>query len=565
VDQYLVPPDWFIPHIPSLLITALVWITYGYTLRCGFVIDDIQAIVGYDGKLQGIQYGMIFRWIRYHLCGGNFQSKVQLQDKSFLPQGKVPNRHHALSVIIFNLACIALYYFLQPIIGTKLTALTVAMFIVHPVCTQGVAWISGLGYPLGILWMSLSFILVRYLYEHPTPELFIIGTVAFCLLQFLSIHAQFATMMSWAILAFLGYWPFAALAMAISGFMGFNIIRTTILMRKDEFKKQQMGGSTFLKPRKFVVAMKTLAYYIKHSILPHRMGLYHDWGFHYDKSIEREDKRFFIGLLFLVISVCVFFKIDCVSIKLGLLWFGAFSVIFWNWITIQQFVTERYIMIASIGTCMIVSTLLQDFLALYAVVFGLALMRTWTQLPAYDNLIKFYQSNIWNFERSEVAYGNLGVTYMETGLTGTALECWQIAHKINPDYDVPIYNIFSSQRSNAMAQIQNGNFVGGFEMLKSSMPTLERVLQCKICHFPDSWKKELQDLKSSISNPRVFFGNELTRLVKLLDELKKRASDPNEKDINGVVVSVNNISAQCERLRKFMEQSGLTLDENITA
>ena len=552
------------PYLPFIAITALTWITYGYTLRCGFVSDDIQGIGDYNGKLQGMEYGMISRWVRYHLCGGDFPSKFKVDVPNgkpmSIPMGKVPIRHHILSVTVFNLACISTYCFLSSMIGPKVALLAVLLFIVHPLVTQGVAWISGLGYPLSLLWITLGFNLTLFYYhiESPSAMVSMVVFLAFIILQMLAINALFIGLVSWVIFLFMGHYPFAILAGLISLMEGAKIVRSTIKLRSDEFKKQSMGHSTFLKPRKIIVATKTLLYYIAFTLFPKRMGLYHKWGYHYDASVERDDKFFLLGILVLGGLGTWFFLTPILAVKFGILWFAAFIFIFLNWITIQQFVTERYCMVPTLGTCIILAYFLQSFLPIYALILGLLLMRTWVHLPTYDNELKFYHSNVWNFD-SEVAYGNLGVTYLRINKVGSALDSWQRAIEINPDYDVPYYNIYSHYRANAMPHLHSGNYPAALELMRAAYPYLEKCVNCVICHFKNDWAKELAELRAWIENPILMIAGEKKRLEELRETLNTRlktATDP--KDIEGIMISLRDIQPRMVQIEKI-------LNENVVA
>lgn len=552
------------PYLSPLIITSLVWITYFYTLRCGFVSDDVQGLAEYDGKLQGPEYGMLWRWVRYHIVGGTFPSGQKNPDGSDVPQGKHPVRSHFLSISVFNVTCITTYYALTPIIGSKLALLSVIVLIVHPCTTQGVAWISGLAYPLSLFWISCQVLLLQYFYPHQSLNTAIWVLPVFCLIQWLSIHAIFATTaMTWALLLFLGYWQFAILSFVISVIMCMDQIRKIVALRVTEFKKQHMGQSTVFHWRKGIVALKTLAYYVGHSLFPRSMGLYHVWGFHYDKKIELADRRFFAGLLILVTLICVFFKTSLVPIQLGILWYLIFSTGFWNWITAQQFVTERYIMVANLGLGILIATLTQDCFWVYTFIVGAYLVRTWVHLPTYDNELRFYQSNHWQFPNSEVALGNLGVTYARIGLPDSAKDHWHIAANINQDYDVPWVNIFYQHRTNGMTLINNGDYVAGLKKLQEGLPFLKKALSCKICHFPEQWRVEYAELASAIQNPALLFQNELHRLIRLEEDLRNMMMKANDHArISELELSIKNNSNQIEKLVEFVSANGFILNLN---
>lgn len=541
------------------LITLLVWLTYGYAVaRCGFVSDDFAGIASYNGKLQGREYGMISRWLRFHICGGNFPSGKTYPDGSSIPLGKQPYRHHILIIIVFNVACLLVYSAFSKIIGYKLALMSICLFIVHPVGTQAVAWCSALGYPLSLFWIGTMLNLVQWAYPLDRTKL-VIGIPAFIIFQFLGVHAQFIPMMTCVILWFLGYKLFAVIGAIVSAIMLFDIIKQTIKLRKDEFIKQKMGDSTVVHWRKLIVAMKTLLYYIGLSIVPIRMGLYHKWGFHYDKELERADRLYWLGLAGFIGLIGIFSLCPIVSIRLGILWFLAFSVIFWNWVTIQQFVTERYIFIPTLGLCMIITSLTQNYFWLYSLIFGLYLCRTWMHLPTYDNELRFYQSNTWNFQDSEVALGNLGVTYINAGMEGTALDTWRLATQINTDYDVPWYNIFSTYRTKAVMSIQHGRYLEGLQQMREAIGCLEKTLACKVCHFPEMWNREYEQLKMAIANPTLLFQEELNRLENLSFNLSLlRSQAANQQRLAEIESSIVDNSNQIISIRKFMQQNGIS-------
>ena len=552
------------PHaLPVLLISFFVWATYHYTLKCGFVSDDHAGINEYDGKLQGFEYGMLWRWARYWVVGGNFPSQHKYPDGKVIPQGKLPVRHHFLSVLIFNLTCVTTYFALVPILGQKISLMAVGILIVHPCSTQGVAWISGLAYPLSLFWISATVLLLQYFYAHSTLNNAIWVLPVFCLIQWLAIHAIFATTgMLWALLLFLGYWQFAILGFAISLVMCFDQVRKTVSFRVEEFKKQHMEASTVLNFGKPVVAMKTFWYYLCHAAAPVSMGLYHVWGFHYEKDLERRDGLFWKGFLFLCGVAFIFFNTDLAYLKLGILWFLIFSTGFWNWVTAQQFVTERYIFVANLGLGMVIAGLTQNHPWVYTLIFGIYLAKTWDYLPTYDNELRFYQSNNWNFQKSEVAMGNLGVTYTRMGLEDTAKDTWMVATHLNPDYDVPWVNIFYQFRSKGFSLINNGDYISGLSKLKEGLPFLEKALQCKICHFPEQWKKEYSELANAIRNPHLILQDELKRLLQLKENLRTRLSlSHSEKEISDIKISVNNNEAQMKHLIEFFKSNNLPVTD----
>ena len=531
------------PYIPHLSLTLLVWITYWYSIRTGFVSDDLAGVAEYDGHLQTsgekpehrawpiwkrlmhTEYGMVSRWIRYHICGGSYPStqrfiKPDGSKGDFIPIGKTPMRHHILSIVVFNLASLFLFSFLTKIVGVKLAFMTVSLLIFHPITTQGVAWISGLGYPLSLLWMACILNLVHWYYQAPHTTIEAVAVYAvFGLLYFLAVNALFVALCLWPLLIYFGWYPFGAIGAVVSAYLAFNIVKQTINLRAGEFTKQNMGHTIRPKFRKIVVALKTLLYYLKMTLWPDKLGLYHKWGTVYDENIEREDKMMLGGLVALI-GLVTWAVLGGPIVLLGIFWFFAFICIFLNWITIQQFVTERYLMIPAIGLYLVVAYYLQDHLSIFYVICGLLLMRTWMHLPTYDNELRFYQSNTWNFQDSEIAHNNLGCTWVRLGWVQSGIDTWTIAQRINPEYDVTFYNVASHFMTNGRVTMNHGNYAQAIEFFKVALEKLNAAINVPRCHFKEAWTKERDEIANYIQNPLSMVQAEKQRNEQLKTEFQ---------------------------------------------
>ena len=576
------------PFLPHLTILGTLWITYSYVIaKSGFCSDDLMGIEQYDGTLQypvedadgktkndangkvikarKICYGTLSKWVRNKLCGGNFPSKHFYKKPDGtngdpIPCGKVPRRHHTLSVVAQSIACLLLYQFLITVTTPTIALLTVLLFIVHPTCIQAVAWPSAIGYILSLICICASLLISTWIMSNLTLFHILIGLGGLAFFQVWGVYAQGIPLATCVIMLLLGQWQLAIFSGLIAGIATFINLGGYVKYRRGEFKKQAMDDSTHFSWRKPIVALKTIAYYIYLAVWPARLGLYHTWGFHYDKGVERWDWRASIGLLFVCLSG-YFLVTGVPEVKLGIVWFYAFIFLFLNWITAQQWVTERYLYIPVIGLCLISSLYLPPMI--YVLIFGMLLSRTLCHVATYDNELRFYLSNTWNFPKSEVAHGNLGVAYASVGLTGAASDNWTIAGSLNKDYDVPFYNMYSGVKSKAYQMIQQGAYEQGISTLASALPLMEKVLNCKVLHFKSDWSKEYEEIKSTVQNPIGILMGEMSRLHNLkntlAEELRKAKDD---KRRNEVIPSINDNNAQIENLKKFLLARGIVLDFN---
>lgn len=385
-------------------------------------------------------------------------------------------RHHVLSMLVQFTNLVLGYFFLTPLIGSNLAFASCLLYSVHPLTTQSVGWISGINYSLSMLFslavLDLSLYLTDFHFIIPLTVLF----------SFLSGIVLYIGCFTWVILWFLGF-KWAALASAIIGL--FILIwkgNETKSFRVSSFKEQNMDHTTTLNLRKPIVMVKTMWYYIPQVLMPLRMGLYHVWGYFYDDPIERVDAMFFLGVLTLI-GVFGLWHFGTLPIHIGIIWYFTFIILFSNFITAQQFVADRYVTVPAFGICLILSCLLHGTI-FYWILVGLYAMRTFMHLFTFRNEIDFYLSNFMNFRKSEVSLGNLGVAYMNQGMPGAAVDTWMMATKVNPQYDVSWYNLYSMFRTNGRLEEAKG--------------FLQKCLDSKIVHFDKRWQEEMVSLDSKI-------------------------------------------------------------------
>ena len=481
-----------------ILLGALVWLTYFDSLHYGWVSDDHvepASIANWDGKPQwtykktdkkyeSFRFHTVWKWLRFLVGKVPHPKHGEPIDPKDPKKGKHPDwvcspiKHHRLSLIFYTGCVLMLYTFLSLIFSPQVALLATALFVVHPFTCQTAVWVSGIGYLLGFLFMLMALCTALYT-AHWTGWGMLLSVGLFSLFQFVAIQAMFSTIGAFAVLLGLGLYLHAVAVIPLAFFFCLPSIRGAVKLRTKVYKSQNMGKSTRFYPAKFIVAMKTLYYYTKLSFFPKRLGLYHTFGYHYElPQIELEDKYFWMGLGILILSMAGL-VLGPLPLQLSILWYYGFIFIFLNWITIHQFVSERYLWMPVAGVTLLVSWLLVSYnlVWLWCILFGISIMRTWAHLPTYENELKFYHSNVWNFPQSEVAIGNLGVAFMRLGLTGAAMDHWNVGTRVNPNYDVNLYNIASTFRVNGQ--------------LDQARSYLVQALSSKTCHFKDVWEREL--------------------------------------------------------------------------
>ena len=519
---YLTPQNI---HLISLLIVFLV--TWSYTIKGDWIIDDVDGIWQFGDRFNK-ETGERVDWYEQEIEKGGKKEKLKIKNRQFNRHINFPGsvvrfirlnlgakwqqlgknkkgheiygyvqsayKHHAINLAIHLANTFLLYFFLQHIVPLDVAFIATLFFVVHPVACQSVAWISGIGYLLCLMMALISFNIPFWI-----PNL-AIQIPLICITTWLSASFLLAGMANFVILAVLGFWWAALGALAVAIFCFVTQGLWVKNYRVKAFTDQNMGKSTKMNWRKPIIMLKSFFYYVCMTLFPKRLGLYHEWGYHYDDKLERFDLMALAGLASLI-GLGALFWFGPLPVKLGVAWFTVYVGLFLNLITAQQTVADRYVFIASLGFCLVVAFYLASWPLACAFLLGLMLMRTWTHLPSFDNQVKFYQSNMWNFPKSEVALGNLGTIYKQAGMHGMAEDSWRIAAHINPNYDVPWYNLYSSMK------------VMGY--LPQAREYLKKCLDAKICHFEEQWTKELAELDRvlQIHQPIHFKLNDVNRYI----------------------------------------------------
>jgi len=270
---------------------------------------------------------------------------------------------------------------------------------------------------------------------------------------------------------------------------------------------EKMEKSTKVYWRKLIVMVKTVGYYVRLVLFPKRLGLFHVYGYHQEEPLDYADNKFWFGLASILVYVTALIFAPF-PIKFGLIWCAVYYSIFSNFITANQFVSERYVHTPIFGLAIIAAYFFVDYPIILAFLIGIYVMRVWVHLPTFANEVRYYESNCFNFPDSEVAMGNLGVAYMNHGMHYKAYDTWHEGTRQNPLYDVPWYNLYSICK-------QNGDLI-------SAKKFLAMCLNSKTVHFSEQWQKEMKELEA------IIFYSELKKkgdLIKARSFLKKCVED----------------------------------------
>lgn len=191
--------------ILGLGLVALVWVVFGQTLNHEFVnLDDNENVYENPVVTKGLSgsnvvwaftHTQVSRWVPLSTLAHMFDCEIY---------GLAPRGHHLTSVLLHAAATVFLFLFLEAATAASWpSGFAAALFAIHPLRVEAVAWVSALQYTLsGMLFMLTLWAYVCYVRQRSAARyvlvvlLFVLGLLAKEMLVTLP-----------AVLLLLDFWP----------------------------------------------------------------------------------------------------------------------------------------------------------------------------------------------------------------------------------------------------------------------------------------------------------------------------------------------------------------------
>ena len=371
--------------------------------------------------------------------------------------GKLDVRpYHLTNVLLHIMVALSILWLIRMLSGDALLALlTAALFVVHPIHTEAVSYISGRADPLAAVFMLLAFIAyIRYLgSQRLTAYLLVVvcyilallsreNTLIFPILLILY-HSMFKKDLRRG--PFLGIVTIAAVysvlrVTVLRSILGHVSYTTTVL--------QRIPGS--------FVAVTT---YIKLLVLP--LSLHMEYG---KKLFTLTDPRAVAGIVIAVSLLAYALKKKDANrlSSFAILWFFLALAPSANIYPINAYMAEHWLYLPSIGFFLIVSQFIcllykKGRLAIAAVVLVMLAISFYSYLTIRQNAYwrepkTFYERTLHYAPDSARVYNNLGLIYKDMGRTEEAIALYEKAIKMNPQLPQAYNNIGNTYRDTAQKE-----------------------------------------------------------------------------------------------------------------
>jgi len=476
--------DWFC----ALLLIAFVFIAYAQVFRADFIWDDEShltlnpSVVGPLGlkeiwtTTQAVYYPLVLTtfWALHKFVGLN------------------PLPYHALNVLLHAVSAILLWRVLR-LLQVRGAWLGAALWALHPVMVQSVAWVTELKNTQSCVFYLLS-ILFFLKWEDQRVALpgslqWQIGdrrSLVFALSLFsflLATLSKPSVVMLPFVLALCVWWMRGKIRwrdmLAFAPFALISIVASAWTIWEQRFHARAVGPDwvqTF--PERLIIAGQAIWFYLGKLVWPHPLiFIYPRW--HVDPS----NVVLYLPLMAAIAAVIAFWFLRTL---LGRAFFfaaayyvislfpvlGFFSVYFFRY----SFVSDHFQYLASMGPLALIgagiTTLLfrfcettEDFvsspdptprssktvasrrgrLVLSSALCGILLVLlgflTWRQTAEYHDLFALYTATLEKNPRCWMAHYNLGIVLREQGDADQAIEHYRQAVALRPDYAEAHYNL----------------------------------------------------------------------------------------------------------------------------
>lgn len=398
---------------------AIYWIVivnltlYFKTLRFKFVSDDFSVYHSppeYKNRFHK-------RWLQ-------FTGQMKLISKTFnfyRDNGKwkfaiiqTAEQEHLLALMLHILICILIYIAFGK---SQISFVAALLYATNPVNNQGTIWPGGRGYALPIACLLLAMAV-------PLTAPVALG---FC---------------SWYTIGFLA--PLALIGSSKWYLVGWMPLIWLLHSRKwstalkskakiESFDEDKVS----LKPKKFVILIKTFGFYLTLCLFPHKITFYHSFlqsmsGSGKDKAQTIWDKYFWIGAIAICSFVFYIAQVQWSTLHWSLFAFFITIIPFCNFIRANQEIAERFCALPNVFLMLALSHLIASYSFLVAAFVIFYATRTFYTLIMYKDEYFITELAILEDPNAWYAWHVRAHKRWDTQSYKEALIMWVMARLISP-------------------------------------------------------------------------------------------------------------------------------------
>ncbi|MCP3872877.1 MAG: tetratricopeptide repeat protein [Desulfobacteraceae bacterium] len=411
-----------------------------YHVNEGFTLDGIKWAFSLDDK-QG-SYWHPLTWFSFMLSHALY--------------GPNPGMHHSISLMIHIANILLLFIVLRRMTGALWkSAFVAALFALHPINVESVAWVTQRPNILSTLFWMLTMLVYSYYTNQPSIFRYLLVVLIFVF----GLMAKPMLITLPFVLLLLDYWPLKRFKFPVSRkallFPILEKIPLIVISMVSVFITIKSIGSvvsTEIVPAKLRIANALVSYagYIWKMIWPHNLAIYYPYP-----STIPVWKIAGAGFVLVCLSVLFIWRFRKQPyLAVGWLWFLGTLVPLIGLVQmgLQPALADRYAYVSFIGLFIILAWGIPDLLkgwrnnetglGILSIAFLLTLMMTsWLQLGYWANSVTLFKRAADVTTNNYVAHNNLGFTLTAQGKCNDAIKHFKEALRIKPDFETANLNL----------------------------------------------------------------------------------------------------------------------------
>ena len=439
----------------GLLLTALVLIAYIRVVHAGFIWDDESHLTQNPcvvGPLGLKEIWTSTRAVYYPLVLTTFWALHKLV-------GLAPTPYHILNVLIHAGSAVLLWRVLRQL-DVRGAWLGAALWAVHPVMVQSVAWVTELKNTQSCLFYLLSIFCFLKVDASRTDERLRWWRFDWALLFFvLAIASKPSTVMLPAVLALCIWWRRRRIQwrdlVAVFPFVLISALASLWTIWEQKFHAGAIGpewAQTW--PERLIIAGRAIWFYLGKLVWPHPLiFIYPRW------EVNSSQLTAYLPLLAALVGLfalwlirgkssrSVFFAAAYFVISLFPV-LGFFTVYFFRY----SFVSDHFQYLASMGPLALAGAAITEAVAaikwesiLRPATCGILLatlgVLTWEQSGIYRDVVTLYTATLAKNSGCWMAHYNLAIALRDQGETDQAITHYRQAIALRPNYAEAHYNL----------------------------------------------------------------------------------------------------------------------------
>lgn len=474
----------------ALIFTVVGFALYANILRAPFIWDD-QLLIVNNPLIQDWKYFPQY-FTQYLFSGsgvsGDYWRPLQTINFSLIHGffGLNPLFYHLANILWHITAAILAYVVLIKIFKHKQAAFfTSLVFLVHPLQTEAVTYISGIADSMMAILFLLSFLFFLK-YEETSKKTALFSSILFFALSFLAKERAFLFFP--IILLYLFtlspknyHWGwknkiFVTLPFATLTVLYFTIRKFLLPVSIDGVSASNIGG--FIATAK--IFLKFIGTYIQLLAFPSALFMQRPVA-----VSSFLDTQIFIGLSFILISIIIFiffFKKER-AWAFGIGWFWFFFIFSFLSFMRMGFLMEHWLYLPMIGLLTPFFMLLLnkknnfDFQIIGYILIILAVIlfsvRTIVRNKDWQDPVRFYEKNIALGSHSAQIYNNLGMEYLNQGENERAVSLFNQSISIDNTLPGPWYNAATIYHDSGKIELAEKYYLTALERDPSGIPIYE--------------------------------------------------------------------------------------------